>query len=71
MGWSKWLVYILSFFVPIFGFITFWVFSGRKDELHTVAEKALICSFFGVILLIILIALGITVFEIPMMIPGI
>jgi len=71
MGWSKWLVYILSFFVPIFGFITFWVFSARNDELHIVAEKALICSFFGVILLIILIALGITVFEIPMMIPGV
>jgi len=71
MGWSKWLVYILSFFVPIFGFVTFWVFSGRDDELDFVAKKSLVASFFGIVLLIILVALGVSLFEIPMRIPGV
>jgi len=65
MGLSKWIVYILSFFIPIFGFITFWVFSGRGDGLGVVATRSLIVGFIGLVLWIILAAVGVTVFEIP------
>ena len=57
------LVYILAFFIPIFGFITFWVFSGRENELKNVGRQSIIAGFFGVILYIILATLGITVFR--------
>jgi len=70
MGLAKWLVYILSFFIPIFGFITFWVFSGRDGDLAAVARMSLIASFIGVILWIILAAVGVTMFEIPWGMPG-
>ena len=70
MGLAKWLVYILSFFVPIFGFVTFWVFAGRGDELNSVARNSFIASFIGVVLLIILAAVGLTMFEIPWGWPG-
>ena len=70
MGPAKWLVYILSFFVPVFGFITFWIFAGRGDELNVVARNSLIVSFIGVVLLVILAAIGLTMFEIPWGIPG-
>ena len=70
MGSVKWLVYILSFFIPIFGFITFWVFSGRDGDLDAVARMSLIASFIGVILWIILAAVGVTMFEIPWGMPG-
>ena len=33
MGWVKYLVYIASFFVPVFGFITFWVPTGPHEVL--------------------------------------
>ncbi|MFC2044871.1 hypothetical protein ACFLT8_06775 [Chloroflexota bacterium] len=65
MGRSKWLVHILSFFIPIFGFVTFWVLAGRGDELNDIARNSLIASFIGVILLVILAAVGFTMFEIP------
>jgi len=71
MGLAKWLVYILSFFIPIFGFITFWIFAGREDELNVVARNSLIVAFIGVILLIILAAVGLTIFEIPWGWPGV
>ena len=70
MGSSKWLVYILSFFIPIFGFVTFWVFSGRSGELSAVARMSLIASFIGVVLWVILAAVGVTMFEIPWGMPG-
>ena len=69
MGAVQWLVYILSFFVPIFGFVTFWVFSGRQGELDNIAKKSLIASFIGVVLWVILAAVGITMFRIPLGFP--
>jgi len=65
MAAVPWLVYILSFFLPIFGFVTFWVFSGREPELKIIANKSLIASFIGTILLIILALVGITLFSVP------
>ena len=65
MSRVKWLVYILSFFLPIFGFVTFWVLVGREGELGDVARNSMIASFVGVVLLIILAAVGVTMFEIP------
>ena len=63
MGWVKYLVYIASFFVPVFGFITFWVFSGREDEMQEVAKVTMAVAFFGALVYIILAALGMTVFA--------
>ncbi|MBC8275335.1 MAG: hypothetical protein H8E40_10255 [Chloroflexi bacterium] len=63
MGSVRWLVYILSFFIPAFGFVTFWVFSGKADELKDVGKGAMIASFFGIVLYLILAALGVTVFS--------
>ncbi|MFC1977259.1 hypothetical protein ACFLWS_03215 [Chloroflexota bacterium] len=65
MGRKKWLVYILSFFLPAFGFVTFWVFAGREDELGDVARNSMLASFIGVVLLVTLAAVGVTMFEIP------
>jgi len=62
MGWVKWLVYIVSFFVPVFGFVTFWVFSGRQNELEDVGKCSMIAAFIGVVVYIILAALGVTLF---------
>lgn len=60
MGWVKWLVYIASFFVPVFGFVTFWVLFGKDEEL---SKNSLIASFFGLLLYIILAAVGVTMFN--------
>ena len=67
LEWLKvrWLVYIVAFFLPVFGWITFWVFSGREPELKVIARGSMVASFFGVILWIILAALGVTMFRIP------
>jgi len=65
----SWLVYIVSFFLPPFGWITFWVFSGRDPELKIIARGAMIASFIGIILLIILAAIGTTMYTIPWGIP--
>ena len=65
MSRVKWLVYILSFFLPVFGFVTFWVFAGREGELSDVARNSMLASFVGVVLLVILAAIGVTIFEIP------
>ena len=62
MGWVKWLVYIVSFFVPVFGFVTFWVFAGRQDGLEEVAKCSMVAAFIGAVVYIILAALGVTVF---------
>jgi len=70
MGLAKWFVYILSFFLPIFGFVTFWAFVGRGDELNVVAVNSLIASFVGVAVLITVAAVGLTMFEIPWGWPG-
>ena len=67
----RWLVYIVAFFLPVFGWITFWVFSGREPELKVIARGSMIASFVGVILLIILAAVGVTMARIPWGIPPI
>ena len=65
MGAVSWLVYILSFFIPVFGWVTFWVLFGKEGELSIVGQKSLIASFIGLVLLIILAAVGVTMFAIP------
>jgi hypothetical protein len=61
MKGSKWLVYILSFFVPIFGFITFWInFACHGEEINSTARGALIAGFIGIVIWAILAAIGIT-----------
>ena len=62
MGWVKWLAYIVSFFIPVFGFVTFWVFSGRHNELEDVAKWSMTAAFIGAVVYIILAALGVTLF---------
>ena len=66
----RWLVYIVAFFLPPFGWVTFWVFSGREPELKVIARGSMIASFIGVIILIILAAFGLVMFRIPWGIPG-
>ena len=66
----RWLVYIVAFFLPMFGWVTFWVFSGREPELKVIARGSMIASFFGVVLWVILAAVGVTMFRIPWGIPG-
>ena len=60
MGWTKWLVFIASFFIPVFGFITFWVSMGKDEE---ISRGSMIASFFGMVVYIILAAIGVTVFN--------
>jgi len=62
MSAVQWLVYVLSFLVPPFGFVTFWVLIGKQEEeLKCVARRSLIASFIGAIVGIILIAVGISI----------
>ena len=65
----RWLVYIAAFFIPVFGWVTFWVFSGREPELKVIARGSMIASFVGLIILIILAAFGLIMFPIPW-VPG-
>ncbi len=61
----RWLVYIAAFFIPVFGWVTFWVFSGREPELKVIARGSMIASFVGTVRLISLAAVGLTMFPIP------
>jgi len=45
LGWVQYLVYISSFFFPPVGFITFWVFSGRDEELAMVGKWSVLAAF--------------------------
>ena len=65
MATVPWLAYILSLFIPVFGFITFWLFAGKEGELNTIARYSLIASFIGVVMYAILAAVGVTMFRIP------
>ncbi len=49
LSWIKYLVYVLSFFIPPVGVITFWVFAGRQDELKEIAKWSFLAAFVGVI----------------------
>ena len=65
MAAVPWLVYILSFFIPMFGWVTFWVFAGREGELSNLGRGSLIASFIGLVLWTIFVAVGVTMFRIP------
>ena len=61
MGAIRWLVSILSFFIPPLGFITFWVFAGKQEEeLKRIARWSLVASFIGAIIWIILVAVDVS-----------
>jgi uncharacterized membrane protein len=60
MGGAAWLAYILSFFIPIFGFVSFWVFSGRGEDVSRVGKRCLISAFIGVVVFVVLAIVGIT-----------
>ena len=49
MGWVKYLVYIMSFFIPPVGVITFWVSLGRGEELNDIAKWSFFAAFVGLI----------------------
>lgn len=59
IGWVQYLVYILSFFFPPIGVITFWVFSGRNDEMSVVGKWSLLAAFIGIVICCIVAAVGI------------
>jgi hypothetical protein len=60
LGWTKWLIYILSFCIPPAGVITFWVFYGRSEEQSIMAKWCLVAAFAGIVVYIILGIFGIT-----------
>jgi hypothetical protein len=65
MSWVKYLVYILSFFVPPVGVITFWVLMGRDEELTEIGRCSFLAAFIGIIVWIIVsIFVGIN-YQIP------
>jgi threonine/homoserine/homoserine lactone efflux protein len=60
MSWVKYLVYILSFFIPPVGVITFWVANGRGRELQDTAKWSFLAAFIGFVVWVILAVLGVT-----------
>lgn len=58
MSWVKYLVYILSFFFPPVGVITFWVLLGREEELTEIAKWSFLAAFIGIVVWIIAIVVG-------------
>lgn len=59
ISWVQYLVYILSFIFPPFGFVTFWVFSGREEELRIIGRWSMLAGFIGVIVWCLIAAFGI------------
>ncbi|OGO21228.1 MAG: hypothetical protein A2144_06565 [Chloroflexi bacterium RBG_16_50_9] len=55
IGWVKYLVYIMSFFIPPVGVITFWIFSGRDEESRDVAKWSFLAAFIGLVVCAIII----------------
>ena len=54
VGWVKYLVYIMSFFIPPVGIITFWIFTGRiEEELRNIARWAFLAAFIGIVVCVI------------------
>ncbi len=56
-GWVKYLVYIMSFFFPPAGVITFWVFLGRGEELEDIAKWSFLAAFIGAVVFAIIVAI--------------
>jgi hypothetical protein len=63
MGWVKYLLYIMSFFIPPVGVITFWVLMGREEELTTIAKWAFLSAFIGFVVWIIVAIIGGTTYQ--------
>ncbi|HTY81258.1 MAG TPA: hypothetical protein VMB24_00585 [Dehalococcoidales bacterium] len=61
MKWVKYLVFIMSFFIPPVGVVTFWVMSGRGDELHDIAKWSFFSAFIGFVVWVIVACVGGTV----------
>ncbi len=64
MSWVKYLVYIMSFFIPPVGVITFWVLLGRGEEPQNIAKWSFLAAFIGFIVWIIIAAVGGTMHRI-------
>ncbi len=60
--WVQYLTYIISFFIPPAGLISFWVFSGRDDEQKNIAKWCMLAAFIGFIVWAICCVLGMTFF---------
>jgi hypothetical protein len=63
MSWLKYLVYIMSFLSPPVGVITFWVFSGRGEELDDVAKWSFLAAFIGFVAWCIVAAVGGSMYQ--------
>ncbi len=60
----KYLVYIMSFFIPTVGVIAFWVFLGRVKEPNPIAKWSFPATFIGSVVWVIVSAVGITTHRI-------
>ncbi len=61
LGWVKYLLYIVSFFIPPVGIISLWVFAGRPDEeLKMHAKWCMLAAFIGIVVYVILGAIGVS-----------
>ncbi len=58
MGWIKYLVYIMSLFIPPVGVITFWVFLRGDDESKELAKWSFLAAFVGFVVWCIIAAVG-------------
>jgi hypothetical protein len=58
MDWVKYLVYIMSFFIPPVGVITFWVSLGRSVELQEIGKWSFLAAFVGFVVWVIVAAVG-------------
>ncbi len=63
IGWIQYLVYIMSFVIPPVGVVTFWVFTGRNDELQMIGKWAFVAAFVGMVVWCIVAAVGGTMFR--------
>jgi hypothetical protein len=58
ISWIQYLVYIVSFLFPPFGFVTFWVFSGREEELKIIGKWSMLAAFVGMLVWCIFAGIG-------------
>lgn len=47
VDWIKYLVYIMSLFIPPVGVITFWVLVERGEEANDIAKWSFLAAFIG------------------------
>ena len=58
LSWVKYLVFIMSFFIPPVGVVSFWVFMGRGEELEDIAKWSFLAAFVGFVVWVIVAAVG-------------